>query len=66
MENEEKIELIFDCEGLGEYLKNMTQEKYDEILNNARKFRETSKGHYIRLQDELTQFIIDRLTNNIC
>lgn len=64
MNEKEKIELIFDCESLGEFLSNMTQKKYDEILNNARKFRETSKGHYIRLQDELTQFIIDRIKND--
>lgn len=64
MVDEEKIELIFDVDGLGKYLANQTQEEYDEILNNARKFRETSKGHYIRLQDELTQFIIDRLKND--
>lgn len=53
----------FDCESIGKRLREMTQEEYDEILNNARKFRETSKGHYIRLQDELTQFIIDRIKN---
>lgn len=64
MEDEEKIELIFDVEGLGNYLVNQSQKKYDEILNNARNFRETSKGHYIRLQDELTQFIIDRIKND--
>lgn len=54
----------FNCEALGKMLKEMTQEEYDEILNNARKFRETSRGHYIRLQDELTHFIIDRIKND--
>ena len=55
----------FNTEALGKYLKEMTQEEYDGILNNAREFRETSKGgHYIRLQDELTQFIIERIKND--
>lgn len=54
---------VFDCEALGKRLKEMTQEEYDKILNNARNFRETSPGHYIRLQDELTQTIIERIKN---
>lgn len=49
----------FDLEGLGKRLREMTQEEYDEILNNARKFRETGKGKYRHYMDLLTQRIID-------
>lgn len=59
-----KLTKKFDVESLGKKLKEMTQEEYDEILKNMREFRETSKdGHYIRLQNELTQFIIDKIKN---
>lgn len=49
----------FDLEGLGKRLREMTQEEYDEILNNARKFRETAKGKHEYYQKNLTQRIID-------
>lgn len=49
----------FDFDGLGNYLKGMTQEEYDTIVRNARVFRETAKGKYTELRDELTKQIID-------
>jgi len=49
----------FDLNGLGNYLKNITQEEYDEIIKNARKFRETSHGKYEYYRDLLTNKIID-------
>lgn len=40
---------------------NMTQEEYDRILNNARKFRETCIGEHVRLMNQVTQLIIDKI-----
>lgn len=54
---------VFDTMGLGRYLNNMSQKTYDQILKNAREFRETSKGKYNQLQKELTEFIIKRIKN---
>lgn len=48
----------FDFEGLKDRLLTMTQEEYDTILSNARKFRETAKGRYQELQDKLTNKLI--------
>ncbi len=50
-----------DLEGIQKKIDDMTQEEYDEILINARKFRETAKGKHQELQDELTKFIIQRI-----
>lgn len=54
----------FDIEGLGNYLKNMTQKKYDRILKNARKFRETAKGKHQYYRDRLTNHLIKYILNN--
>jgi len=53
----------FDLDALGKYLKEMTQEEYDRILNNARKFRETCHGKYVEYMDKLTNFLIRRMLN---
>ena len=46
---------------LGNYLKEMSQEEYNEIISNAREFRKTAEGKYIHYRDELTKFIIERI-----
>ena len=53
----------FDIEALGKRLRDMTQEEYDTILNNARKFRETAKGKHLYYQKKLTMFLYERLKN---
>lgn len=53
----------FDFAGLATYLKSIKQEEYDEILKNARQFRETAKGRHQELQDKLTKKIIDFINN---
>lgn len=53
----------FDLDRLGKKLKEMTQEEYDTILNNARKFRETSKDEFRKHMDSLTNFVIRRMKN---
>jgi hypothetical protein len=49
----------FDYFRFKDYIMNMTQEEYDTILSNARKFRETAKGRHQELKDKLTQKIIN-------
>lgn len=51
----------FDFHSLGEYLENMTQEEYDEIIKNMREFRVKSEGKYKYHMDRLTQRIIQRI-----
>lgn len=51
----------FDVESLSKYLKEMTQEQYDSIINNARQFRETTKGKHREYMDKLTNFIVRRI-----
>jgi len=45
----------FDCEGLHEYLKNMTEEEYQEIVENARRhvLGELDRHHYFENLDIL-------------
>lgn len=50
-----------DSKAIWEKLQTMSQEEYDTILENARKFRETPKRKHQELEDELTKFIIDRI-----
>ena len=53
----------FNLDALGNYLKEMSQEEYNEIISNAREFRKTAEGKYIHYMDELTKFIIERIKN---
>ena len=53
-----------DVVGLGEYLMNMKQKDYDKILNNARKFRETSVGKFREYMDKFTNKLIDFMLAN--
>lgn len=50
---------IFDVDGMGEYLKNMTQDEYNEIIKNARAFRDTCPGKFYFYTQELTQKLIN-------
>jgi hypothetical protein len=53
----------FDFDKLGDRLRNITQEEYDEIIKNARIFRETSKGKYKYHVDKTTARVIDFIKN---
>lgn len=53
-----------DCEGVNKLINEMTQEEYDEILKNARLFRETAGKKHQELQDALTNQIIERIKND--
>lgn len=50
-----------DVDSVNNHIQNMTQESYDDILNNARAFRETTNGRHQELQDKLTKLIIERI-----
>lgn len=54
----------FNLQGLSDLLKNMTQEEYDEILNNARVFRETAVGNFRKYMDGLTNKLIEYMLEN--
>ena len=53
----------FNLDALGNYLKEMSQEEYNEIISHAREFRKTAEGKYKHYMDELTKFIIERIKN---
>lgn len=55
----------FNVEEYGKRIREMTQEEYDAILNNARKFRETSKGKYRHYMDILTNMLIKRMQDGM-
>lgn len=55
----------FDLESLGKRLKEMTQEEYDEIIKNARTFRETCKGRFRYNMDLTTNKVIEVIKNGI-
>ena len=59
-----KEDNTFDTEGIGKFLKEMTQEEYDIIINNAREFRKGAKGKYRELMDNLTTRLINFMVAN--
>lgn len=62
--NKETLE--FDFDKLIEIITNMTQEEYDKILTNARKWRKTiTRGDYFDRYDKLNQVIIDRIESKM-
>jgi hypothetical protein len=52
---------VFNFNGLEEYLDNITQEEYDQIIKNAREFRKNSREKFFELKYDLTQRVVERL-----
>jgi hypothetical protein len=50
-----------DLEGIYNKITNMSQEEYDKILSNARKFRKTCTGKHLFYSKKLTQKIIEHI-----
>lgn len=51
----------FDTKGMLELINNITQEEYNKIIYNARKFRTNFNGKHEYYSKQLTKFIINRL-----
>ncbi len=59
----EKNEL--DCSAIVNLMKSMTQEEYDKIISNARKFRDgMDRNRFREGQDRITKLIINRIKND--
>lgn len=52
-----------DVKSIQKRLDTISQKEYNEILSNARKFRETAIGRYKELQDKLTRRIVNCIKN---
>ena len=53
----------FDTESMGKFLRDMTQEEYDKIINAAREFRKGATGKYRSLMDNLTIRLMEFMAN---
>jgi hypothetical protein len=53
----------FDVQGMLNKIKTITQEEYDKIIENSRKFRETKQNGQIQ-KKALTDFVIRRIKTN--
>ena len=51
----------FDFELLLEIITNMSQNYYDDIIKNARKWRKTLRGGFEKERDRVTKLIIERI-----
>jgi hypothetical protein len=51
----------FHFKALKEKIMRMTQGEYDNILHNARRFRQTAKNKHRELEKKCTQFVIDKI-----
>jgi len=53
----------FDYQKIIDIITNMTQEEYDTILNNARRWRESIKGKFEEERDKFTLKLIEDIKN---